>query len=111
MMPKRLSTDLNPWKRLVAVRPGMNQTQSNDSAPPGFSTRVVTDWLRLPDDQPAAVPGDFDVWELLGMRAALATGVLALALATLNFSTLREFVIHLDSVVLDPTALLVGPSL
>ena len=83
-----------------------------DNAPQGFAVRVVAAWLHPVAARPAprmSSAGD-NLWEALGLRAALLAGAAVAVGLCLNVGTWRED-LNLDTLGLDPTAAFFGFSL
>ena len=72
------------------------------TAPPGFAAGVIAHWARSRTGRPFAA-SSIDLWEVLGLRGALASGAVAFAVLLLNFSTLRDIGPTLDAGSLNPT--------
>ncbi len=109
MKRQHSSHSTDPWQRLLAAQTKSEQPPIPDAAPPDFVARVVMRWLKH-SRKPTRAASNVDLWELLGLRAALTAGAVAAVAVILSFSTLRDFGVRLDAAVLDPSTLIFGSS-
>ena len=100
----------DPWQRLLAARTTPAHPPIPDAAPPDFAAQVVARW-RTESRKQTRAASSVDLWEVLGLRAALAAGLVACVAVLLSVSALRDFGGRLDAAALDPSTLFFGSSL